>query len=45
MDTIGDGTADNREPVEDYRRLIGVLEQQLAQDVEHDCEDQKGSEP
>lgn len=41
---ICDGIANHRDPVEDHRRLIGVLEQQLLQDIEDDGEQDKGGE-
>lgn len=36
IDTITDSAADEGEPVEDDRGLVRVLEQQLAQDIDHD---------
>ena len=41
---IRDGATDHRQPVEHERRLIGVLEQQLLQDIENDSEQDKGGE-
>lgn len=41
---IGDGAADNREPVEDDRGLVGVLEEDLLQDIERNGEDQHGGD-
>lgn len=41
---ICDGVADDGQPVEDERRLIGVLEQQLLQDIEDDGDQDKGGE-
>lgn len=35
---ICDGTANHRQPVKDHRRLIGILEQQLLQDIEKNGE-------
>lgn len=39
---ISDGIANNWQPVEDERRLIWVLEEQLAQDVKDDGESDEG---
>jgi hypothetical protein len=39
---ICDGAADYRQPVEDHGRLIGLLEQQLLQDIEDDGEQDTG---
>lgn len=39
---ICDGAADEGEPVEDQRRLVGVLEEGLGQDIEDDGEDDDG---
>lgn len=36
VNTITDGAADEGEPVEDDWGLVGVLEEQLAQDIDHD---------
>ena len=36
VDAVGDGAPDDGEPVEDNRRLVGVLEQQLLGDVDKD---------
>lgn len=44
VDTIRNGTTDNREPVEDDWRLGGVLEQQLVQDIENNGDKEKGGE-
>lgn len=33
---VGNGTPDEREPVEHHRRLIGVLEEDLLEDVDED---------
>jgi hypothetical protein len=44
VDTVRNGTADDREQVKNDRRLIGVFEQQLLQDVEKDGEEEKGGE-
>ena len=41
---IGDGAADEREPVEDHGGLVGVLEEDLLEDIERDDEDQKGGD-
>jgi len=41
---ICDGTANHRQPVEHEGRLIGVLEQQLLQDIENDGQQDKGGE-
>ena len=41
---ICDGAADEREPVEDQRRLVGVLEEDLAGDIEEDGEEEEDSE-
>ena len=41
---ICDGIANHGQPVEDQRRLIGVLEQQLLQDIENDGKQDKGGE-
>ena len=41
---IPDGVADNRHPVEDERRLIGVLEQELLEDIEDNGQEDKGGE-
>jgi hypothetical protein len=41
---IGDCATNHREQVEDDRRLIGVLEQQLLQNVEDNREDEEGRE-
>lgn len=35
VDTITDSTSNKGEPVEDQRRLMRALEEQLAQDVDH----------
>jgi hypothetical protein len=43
VDAVGDGAADDGDPVEDERRLIGVLEQQLVEDVEDDGEQEEGA--
>lgn len=42
--SIGDGAADDGQPVEDDRWLIGVLEQQLLEDIEDNREEDKGGE-
>lgn len=41
---IRDSAADDREQVENDRWLIGVLEQQLLENIEDDCEDKEGCE-
>ena len=41
---ISDGVTDDWKPVEDKRRLIWVLKEQLAQDVENDGESDEGGE-
>ena len=41
---IGDGVSNDREPVENNRRFIWVLEQELAQDIEDDGDDDEGRE-
>lgn len=41
---ISDSVADDWKPVEDERRLIWVLEEQLAQDVENNGESDEGGE-
>lgn len=42
VDAIADGAANKGEPVKDHRRLMGVLEQQLAQDIDHNGEGDEG---
>lgn len=44
VDAVGDGAADDGDPVEHERRLVGVLEQQLLEDVEDDSEQEEGAE-
>lgn len=39
---VGDGASDQGQPVEDDRRLIGVLEHQLVQDIENNREHNNG---
>lgn len=41
---IGDRATDHREQVENERRLIGVLEEQLAKDVENNGKNEEGCE-
>lgn len=41
---ICDSAADDREQVENDRWLIGVLEQQLLENIEDDCEYEEGCE-
>ena len=41
---IGDGASNNRKPVEHNRRLIGLLEEQLLQHVEHNRDQNKGGQ-
>jgi hypothetical protein len=41
---ICDGTTNHGQPVEDHGRLVGLLEQQLLQDIEDDGEQDKGGE-
>lgn len=42
--SIADGVSDDGEPVENKRRLIGVLEKELAQNIEDDSECDEGRE-
>ncbi len=44
VDAVRDGAAEEWHPVEDQRRLVRVLEEQLAEDVDDDGEDDKGHE-
>jgi hypothetical protein len=44
VDAISDGAADDGKQVEDDRWLVGVLEQQLLQNVENNGEQNKGGE-
>lgn len=39
VNSVGHRATDQRKPVEDDGRFIGVLEQELAQNVEENCED------
>jgi hypothetical protein len=41
---IGNGVSDDWEPVEDHRRLIWVLEEELVHEVEEDGEGNEGGE-
>lgn len=41
---IPDSVADNGHPVEDERRLIGVLEQELLEDIEDNGQEDKGGD-
>lgn len=36
VNAVADRASDKGEPVEDQGRLVGFLEQQLAQDIDHD---------
>lgn len=42
--SIADGVSDDGEPVENKRWLIGVLEKELAQDIENNSEGDEGRE-
>ena len=42
IDAIFDGASDERDPVEDQWRLICVLEQQLAQDIQDNSKCNEG---
>ena len=39
VNSVGDGATDERKPVENHQRFIGVFEQELAQNVDQDGED------
>lgn len=41
---VGDGAANEGEPVEDHRRLIGLLKEDLVGDVEHNRQRDEGEE-
>lgn len=45
VNSVGDGAPYQREPVEDDWGLVGVLEQELAQDVDEDGEDEESGPP
>ena len=36
IDSVGDGTSEERNPVKNDRRLIGVFEYELVEDIEYD---------
>lgn len=42
VDAIADSAANEGEPVKDHWRLMGVLEQQLSQDIDHHGEGDEG---
>ena len=44
VNTIRNGTSEDRKPVKNERRLVGLLEQQLLQNIENNGEQDKGGE-
>jgi hypothetical protein len=44
VDTVSDRTPDDGKPMEDNRRLVGVLEKQLVENIENDGENDEGCE-
>ena len=44
INSIADGTADDRDQVEDDRRFLGVLEDKLLEYIKHDSENDKSQE-
>lgn len=45
IDAVGDGVTKKRQPMKYQWGLIGLLQQQLAEDVEHNGKHKKREEP